>query len=233
MAPTRLKTGVLKVVFAFVLAMPLDGHADQPTDGATRLEIALEICNNIEATKTDWKAYFSFYERECRDMIQNSDPPGIHTTIRTHAHVVAAAQQLRNGRSKEQIKDTLIKSIKSTRTQQEKEIMSAGSLLLAARLVSMMNIGPLPYGIFQRRHIPWSDGIPTLQGLIEEHYTNSLPQSNSKLRFRGNFIAFNVQQFTQLKIIWTNNLADHLHILDEDKHLCIFHHDTFLRHQKS
>lgn len=233
MEPTHLKDWCSQSSVHLVLAMLLDGHADQPTDGATRLVIALEICNNIEATKEDWKAYFSFYERECRDMIQNSFPSGIHTTIRTHADVVAAVQELRKGHSKEQIKDTLIKSIKPTRTQQEKEIMSAGSLLLAARLVSMMSIGPLPYGIFQRRHIPWPDGIPILKGLIEEYYTNSLSQSDSKLRFRGNFLAFNVKQFTQLKIVWTNNLADHLQILDEDKHLCIFHHDTFLRHQKS
>jgi hypothetical protein len=34
-----------------------------------------------------------------------------------------------------------------------------------------------------------------------------------------------------VKIQWSNNLTDHLRLVDNDRRLCIFHHATFLQHQ--
>lgn len=213
--------------------MPLSGAVDQPIDDATRLGIALGILNVQQAPNTDLTSYFCVYERECARMIQGGAMPGMFTTVRTHADIIKITQKLRDGVPKDEILQELIISIQTARTKQEKEKMATGSLLLAARLVSMMNIGPLPYGVYKRQSIPWPDNVLTLKELTETEFTKFYPVKNPKLRFRGDFIAFNIRRFTQLKVKWTDNLADHLQILDKDKHLCIFHHDTFLRHQKS
>lgn len=42
------------------------------------------------------------------------------------------------------------------------------------------------------------------------------------------FNARNLARITGIEIEWTNNLANHLSLVDEDKKVAIFHHALFL-----
>ncbi|KAF2259627.1 hypothetical protein CC78DRAFT_475120, partial [Lojkania enalia] len=55
--------------------------------------------------------------------------------------------------------------------------------------------------------------------------------NTEKIKFDADMTAFNIKCFTGLKIQWTDNLANHLQLIDNEAKLCIFHHVTFLKWQ--
>jgi hypothetical protein len=54
---------------------------------------------------------------------------------------------------------------------------------------------------------------------------------HDSIKLEKSFNALNVQRIGGIKIWWTNNLADHLRMMDDDKAVFVFHHASFLEHQ--
>lgn len=208
--------------------MKRDGDAHLSTDPATMVEIAKNIWCLPNALDLQCESYFTFYKNECIGMMQNGETRGVLTTVRKHSDILKIAHQLNTSVPKAQIEQELIDSNNSITTQEQKEGMALRSVVLTARLLLMINIGPLCYGAQRRRPIPWPDNAPTLKAAFEHRFKKPGEEADCKMRFRAEFTAFNIQLFTQMKIEGTENLADPLQLLDGDKHLCIFHHDTFL-----
>jgi len=46
------------------------------------------------------------------------------------------------------------------------------------------------------------------------------------------FTARNLERIAGLKIVWTDNLPDHLRLMRDDTEVAIYHHASFLEHQK-
>jgi hypothetical protein len=46
------------------------------------------------------------------------------------------------------------------------------------------------------------------------------------------FIARNLERIAGLKIVWTDNLSDHLRLMRDDTEVTIYPHASFLEHQK-
>ncbi|KAH7082051.1 hypothetical protein FB567DRAFT_561946 [Paraphoma chrysanthemicola] len=80
--------------------------------------------------------------------------------------------------------------------------------------------------------VPWQDNNVDLHTILTRYFTKSLADPG-KTKFGEDFTAFNLQRLAGLEIHWTDNLADHLRLIENDRKLCIFHHATFLRSQKN
>jgi hypothetical protein len=176
-----------------------------------------------------WNAYFRHYTAECRKAI--GPDRGEHVTIRAHQDVITIVRQIEAGATKQMIKRSLVLLDTRQRSEEAKNRMAEGSIRLVARLFLMVDVGaPSKYWIWGPSFLPWDDEHDGLKTVLANHFVVSSRQTEN-LVFEEEFTAFNLQRFTGMKIQWSNNLTDHLRLIDNDRRLCIFHHATFLQHQ--
>jgi hypothetical protein len=218
--------------------MTLQGNANEdPLSDQCRLDIVSALwpqyltstlsAKNIQ----EWDVYFQYYTAECRKAIESKR--GEYTTVRRHEDIIAIADQLRNNDSKGEIQKALLALDTQQRNEQVKEQMAEGSIRLGVRIFAMVDTGP-PSG--NRTHgpapLPWQDNNVDLQTILAKYFTTSFADPGNT-KFDEDFTAFNLQRLAGLEIRWTDNLADHLRLIENDRTLCIFHHATFLRRQRS
>jgi hypothetical protein len=170
--------------------------------------------------------YFAYYTTQARIAINNPDQAK-RCSLRTHEDVVAIAKQIRNLDNREAIKDSLIIN---SNTKPEDTTPFDAAIDLTARFLSMMEVGSLSTSFSGHTNLNWSSG--TLQKCVEEHFCASTPVLTDTVKFEKLFTARNLTRIIGLKINWTDNLAEHLRLIDDDRVLSIFHHATFLlKHQ--
>ncbi|CAI6339877.1 unnamed protein product [Periconia digitata] len=177
-----------------------------------------------------WDVYFQYYTAECQKAIGYGR--GEYTTVRKHKDITVIAKKLEDGYTKEKIKQSLLPLDTQQRPTDVRVRMAEGSARLVARLISMVDIGPLPYGIQGRAPIPWDNEDWDLRTLLGQYFEESSTDPEG-IKFEEEFTAFNLRRFSGLRIQWSNNLANHLRLMDNDTTLCIFHHVAFLRYQNS
>ena len=215
--------------------MALDGSV---TEGPLSVNDRVGIINGLWQRSTaptspeqvkDWDAYFHYYAFECRKAVEYGY--GEHTTVRKHKDISVIASELENGLSKEEIKKKLLLLDTQQRSEDVKNQMAEGSARLVVRLISMVDIGPIPHDRIQgRAPLLWDNEQLNLKSFLESHFIKS-SLAPEKIKFEEDFTAFNIWRFTGLEIQWTNNLVDHLRLIENDTKLCIFHHIAFLRSQ--
>jgi hypothetical protein len=219
--------------------MSLSGMANEDPLLAHRKRNILEafwpcITTPILAVRGDrgrcpWDAYFRHYTAECRKAIEPDG--GEHVTIRAHQDIITIVRQLEEGRTKEMIKRSLTFPDRRQRSEEVRSEMAEGSIRLVVRLYSMANIGaPSTYRTWGPSILPWDDERVGLDTVLANHFVASSADTGN-LIFEEEFTVFNLQRFTGLEIHWSNNIADHLRLIDNDRKICIFHHATFLQHQ--
>lgn len=173
-----------------------------------------------------WNAYFHYYTTECQNTIRFQR--GTYTFVREHKDITEIAKQLEDCVSKEEIKQSLFSLDTQQRSEERKGQMAEGSVRLVARLVSMVDIGPIPHGLQGRPPLPWDNERSDLKSFLANYFEKSSTDSGS-IKFGDDFTALNLRRIAGIEIYWTNNLADHLRMIDNDTKLCIFHHATFLK----
>lgn len=99
----------------------------------------------------------------------------------------------------------------------------------AARLITPVNIGALPNEVNQRRHLEWTSG--TLRSLIADYFNEPSVLTFEHLRLPKAFDAWSLCKIGGIRIIFTDNLADHLLLVDDDAVVLIFHHVSYLKQQ--
>jgi hypothetical protein len=152
-------------------------------------------------------------------------------TVRAHQDIIDIVRQIEAGATKEMIKRSLVVLDTQQRSEEAKNRMAEGSVRLVARLFLMVDVGaPSQSWIWGPSFLPWDEEHDDMKTVLKNHFVISSRQTGN-LVFEEEFTAFNLQRFTGLKIQWSNNLADHLRLIDNDQKLCIFHHGTFLQHQ--
>jgi hypothetical protein len=176
-----------------------------------------------------WDAYFQHYTAECKKAIEADR--GEHVTVRAHQDVIDIVRQLEDGKSKGAIKRSLASLDTRQRSEEAKDHMAEGSIRLAVRLFSMVDVGaPSKYRTWGPSFLPWNNEQLDLKTVLSTHFVSSSTEAGN-LIFEEEFTVFNLQRFTGLEVHWTNNIADHLRLIDNYRKLCIFHHATFLQHQ--
>jgi hypothetical protein len=202
-----------------------------PTSLATKHEILKSLWSNEESLEkfsnySELTSFFEYYTKECRRALHGAR----HISVRSHADVVQIAESIKNGLSKEEIKSMLKDRTKDADEQNSTEVANS-SIDLTARLMSMMGIGLLPYGFSGRPQLEWSNG--SLKDFLSEYFDSPVILGNEHIKLEKVFNARNMVRMAGFEIEWTDNLADHLRLIDdEDKKVAIFHHASFLKYQK-
>lgn len=174
-----------------------------------------------------WDAYFSFYARECNAALVDE---GKYFCARTHEDVVRIARLLITEPTKENIETSIRRDLVGVRPSEEQKQMIDSSIVVAVRILSMVNVGYIPSEIPCRLDICWRDG--SLANAIHSHFDTAPEHLDDNVILGQDFTARNIDRVSGIGIIWTDNLADHLRLVERDKKVCMFQHVPFLKRMK-
>jgi hypothetical protein len=180
----------------------------------------------------NWNAFFTYYTDECKSALEDE---GDNVTVRKHQDIIEIAIQLGNSYTKKSVCEGLFTFYaKRTKKRQEDELrgMIEGSVRLVVRLVAMVDIGPISPACIQG-HTPldWADEQQDLQTLLRNYFVPKTSVAEFS-KFGGLFNALNIRRYAGLRIQWTDNLNNHLRLVNDDTGLCVFHHVAFLKSQE-
>lgn len=202
-----------------------------PTSLTTSLGLITRLwsCNassKLDNQELDLESYFAYHKKQCNRALYDG---GRHISARTHHDIHEIAADLEEGLSRETIRERLSSKLLDPKPSNENELLDS-SIDLTARLVSMMDIGVLQYGFSGRRELVWNQG--SLKEFVNGYF--NLPvMLGHDVKLERIFNARNLCRITGINIVWTDNLADHLRMIDEeDKKVAIFHHASFLKCQQ-
>jgi len=137
--------------------------------------------------------------------------------------------QFRELTPREEIKSNIM-HLFTSKSDREEEILN-NSVDLAARLYLMMSIGDSKYAVSSGTSETWDEG--NLKNFLSLYFSEPQELRNSNIKLEKSFNAFNLGRIAGIKVKWTNNLIDHLRIIEADETTVeIFHHASFLKHVK-
>ncbi|KAK0649057.1 hypothetical protein B0T16DRAFT_427974 [Cercophora newfieldiana] len=169
--------------------------------------------------------YWAYYAKECSNALHDS---GRHVATRTHADIVDCVSKLQGDMLRSDIKYCL-RSKLTSRHPDEDEMLD-NSIDLSASLLLMTNFGSYSYGFSGKTSVHWTKG--SLRQFIQNYFEPERKLVNESVKLERIFKASNLDRIAGLEIEWTDNLADHLRITDDDKRVHIFHHASFLEAQR-
>ena len=210
---------------------PLDEVLQDPVTPLARVDIVHHLWRSgsshpSKRLEYTWDAYFRYYTRECNAALTDG---GAHLCARTHRSLLEIAHLLEGGFGQQQMKESLRKTLTALRSPSDEERMLDGSLKLATRIFAMISIGPLSSEISAKHSLPWTQG--TFTDAVHEYF-NQPPEIELDLKenvVSADLVCYNIERMSGIEVLWTDNLLDHLRLVEGDKKLCVFHHASFLR----
>jgi hypothetical protein len=103
------------------------------------------------------------------------------------------------------------------------------SINLVARLLLMTKFGDIPHECGGGRHIEWSYG--SLLESVHDYFSHPPACGHERMKLEKSFNTLSLQRMAGIEIRWTDNLADHLRMMGDDKAVAVFHHSSFLEYQ--
>jgi hypothetical protein len=165
-----------------------------------------------------WKGYFEYYFSEC---VTAMSVGRLHWVLKTHqdiVHIVELLQDPENTRESitEAEKDRMINS----HPQIDDEVI-CDAIDLAARLGFMTLIGSSEQ-VYRggERCVTWDGG--RLDTVLAKEFNKNGLLEKEHVKLERLFNARNLDRIAGLQIIWTNNLANHLRVQNDDKEVSIF-----------
>jgi hypothetical protein len=178
--------------------------------------------------KHDWMPFSTYYVNQYEHALQNQ---GQHVAVRKHGHIIDLCKLLLDNTAREEIRTRLLDgsagySVTSTE-------VAENTIDLAARICFMVNVGSSAATITPgRTQLQWQSGEPA--SFLSNRFTHQKLLSGVYVRFERMFTARNIDCIAGIRIRWTDNLADHLRMLDpDDKTIAVFHHASFLKRQRN
>jgi len=110
------------------------------------------------------------------------------------------------------------------------EMQHSMSLSLVARLMLMMRVGTFTFECIRKNQLDWKSG--TLQEFVHEHFNQPPRKDHERLKLEKTFNALNLRRIAGINIKWTDNLADHLRLMNDDRTVAVFRHASFLNVQR-
>jgi len=213
------------------LESPLDEVLQDPVTPQGRVEIVQRLWRGRRGVSPGtahfaWDAYFGYYTRECNAALTDE---GAHLCSRTHRSLLQIAHLLEDATDEEEIRERLRQTLTTWRTSADEKKMLDGSLKLATRIFAMISIGPLSSEISAKHSLPWTQG--TFTDAVHEYF-NQPPEIELDLKenvVSADLVCYNIERMSGIEVLWTDNLLDHLRLVEGDKKLCVFHHASFLR----
>jgi hypothetical protein len=166
--------------------------------------------------------FFKYYTRESRNALHDE---ALHISVRTHVDVLEIAKRIEDGETRQDILAAL-QTAGTGQADQDETLNS--SINLTARLISMVDIGTLLFGVTDRTQLEWSQG--SLKQFIHDYFNEPCKLDKETVRLEKIFSARNLTRLAGIELVLTDNLADHLRMVGgEDKKVAIFHHAFYLK----
>lgn len=180
-----------------------------------------KLFNGERGSQLDLDSYFKYYIYQCGLALYDY---GNHISARTHEDIIRVAQHLKEPLRRDEIQALL------PRPSPPNEIEKLdGSINLAARLLLMIDFGSQQYGFSGRKPLIWDDN--SLEGFVIDYFSQTPALGHERVKLEKMFNARNLGRIAGIEIHWTDNLADHLRVSDEDKKVEVFHYASFLEYQ--
>lgn len=93
----------------------------------------------------------------------------------------------------------------------------------------MMNIGRLISEANLRRNVPWESD--SLRNCVHDYFHESPKMGCESIKLPKAFNAWSIDTIGGIEVKLTNNLADHLLLVEDDTTVLVFHHASFLECQ--
>ncbi|KAK4169589.1 hypothetical protein QBC43DRAFT_308020 [Cladorrhinum sp. PSN259] len=194
--------------------------------------------------------YFNYYAKQCQHALHDG---GRHVATRTHADIISCAAMLKNGWTREEIHAAL--KSKLTTAHPGADTMISNSIDLSSSLLLMTNFGSYSYGFSGKTCLSWTPqtlqpasrppqlsqphphagSSSALREFLHTYFTpppiNPNTLAPQEVKLEKIFKAANLSRIANLSVTFTDNLADHLRLTDDDTHVHIFHHASFLQLQ--
>ena len=165
--------------------------------------------------------YFEYYTTQC-DLALNDR--GRHVIVWTHQDIMQIVNKVNEGYDRSNL-ECQLKEMPCKAESRDHEMAVKLSIDLACRLITMIEIGSVPQSFSGRRELQWKTS--SLQDFIAD-LCNPKYNRNESVRLERLFVARNLPRIARIEILWTDNLADHLRMLEHDTKVAIFHHTSFL-----
>lgn len=201
---------------------PINRH---PSCSSHAQELVAKLLGHNTATLHGIEAFLAYYMKQCNHALHDG---GRHIFVRNHGEILEIANELMRGSSRECVRDHLRPRYAHLKSEHEETLLDS-SIDLAARLVSMMDIGALQYGFSGRKQLVWSRG--SLKAFVHEYFSCPVLLGQD-VKLERIFNARNLDRIAGIKVEWTDNLADHLRVINDEKRVAIFHHASFLKHSQ-
>ena len=171
----------------------------------------------------DWNPFFAYYEGQCRAALTEG---GRYVMARTHRDILSLIHSFEEHTSREVIKENLRGKLQTPGRPNEEEIVD-GAIDLAARLYLMVNVAAEARNTFGQTRLQWTAG--SLKQCVQTHFEEPQILSDVGLRLAPIFTAANLDYIGGFLIVSTDNLADHLRLMDRDGTIAVFCNVFFLQ----
>ncbi|KAK3385538.1 hypothetical protein B0H63DRAFT_473104 [Podospora didyma] len=167
--------------------------------------------------------YFEYYYKQCEliALYQNEE----YSSLKTHRNIVDVAALIQQTDQDRPAVLAQLPGLLGSGTDAQQE----NTLQLVSRLLTMTRIGEIPHEFISPRPTEWKDG--TLTEFVRDYFSPSPVLGHERIKFEKTFNGLSLSLITGLEIRWTDNLADHLRLMNNDTTVCVFHHATFLLSQ--
>ncbi len=176
---------------------------------------------NLEAY---FDSYFKYYAQQCNLIGRHEN--GEYSSVETHRDIMTMAKLLKQSLTRVEVRKHMTDVLKSANITQQDNAIN-----LVARLMLMIRIGKVPHEFCEGRYLEWDWEGGSLSDFVHQNFAVPPTRDRDRIKLEKSFNALNVQRIGGIKIWWTDNLADHLQMMDDDKAVFIFHHASFLEHQ--
>lgn len=150
---------------------------------------------------------------------------GVQDKAQDSGFVRGVAQLLRNNLSRSEAVSAVERQLKSqVGVEYCEEIVC-----FTARLLVMTNVGRFMSEAQLRRKILWESS--SLRGCMDDYFSEAPKMSCEGIKFPKTFNAWSIDSVGGIKVRLTDNLADHLLLVEDDTTVLIFHHASFLEFQ--
>lgn len=178
------------------------------------------LFNGDSVREIHHSAYQEYYERQWVITAGNCD--GKFVALKTPEDINRLVQRLQTDRSRED----LLLDIQNMCGHENSDDACQNSLDLAARILLMLRIGTVKYQFLPRRYLAWNTG--SLRCLVRAHFTEDPKMNFDAVKLPKSFNAWSLETIGGIEISFTNNLADHLLMTEDDSKVLIFCYVSFL-----
>ena len=188
----------------------------------------VESASNLRIQRAiDPSPYFNFYVEECCHALHDL---GRYVSVRSHQDILRIVKDLNQNLPRERIFTRLSEELGPKDPWTEDQIDR--SIDLAARLLTMTGIGAdrLPFGFSGHNSLEWTG--KGLKDFLASYLGAPNVLGHDGIKLGKTFTARALHQTAGIEIVGTNNLADHLRLIDDDKAVLVFHYASFLEYNR-